>query len=291
MDLPDLGVPLERSDVAASGVRLRTVFAGPEAGPPVVLLHGFPDFWYGWRRQIPALAAAGFRVIAPNQRGYPGSDKPKDLAAYGRDVLADDVVALLDALGIERAAVVGHDWGGIVGWWLGHRHANRLERLVVCNCPHPDVMAAALATKPKQALKSTYVGLFQIPALPELALSAGGYRWLARALRRSARDGAFTDDDLARYRAAWRDRGAMHAMLNWYRAAARIPVDPPRVGRIPVRTALVWGEQDPALSAELAEPSILKCDDAVLIKVPDAGHWVQLDADEVVNRTLLSFLS
>ena len=127
--------------VRTNGLRLHVVEAGSEGGPPVVLLHGFPDLWYGWRRQIGPLAAAGFRVIVPDQRGYNTSDKPDGVAAYRVDALAEDVVGLLDAASLERAAIVGHDWGAVVAWWLGLAHPERVSRLGILNVPHPAVHA------------------------------------------------------------------------------------------------------------------------------------------------------
>ena len=142
---------LRHLTLATHGVRLHAVEAGPEDGPLLILLHGFPEFWYGWRRQIGPLAAAGFRVLVPDQRGYNTSDKPRSVAAYGLDELALDVVGLIDATGVEKACVVGHDWGGVVGWWLGVRYPQRIERLALLNIPHPLGDAAGPAAQRRAA--------------------------------------------------------------------------------------------------------------------------------------------
>jgi pimeloyl-ACP methyl ester carboxylesterase len=276
--------------VAGAGVRLHAVTAGDPAGPPVVLLHGFPDFWYGWRHQIGALAAAGFRVIALDQRGYNRSDKPPRVADYATARLAADVAACLDGLGLPRAAVVGHDWGGGVAWCLAGAAPERVSRLVVINCPHPYAMQAALEGSWGQIARSWYVFAAQVPRLPEWVAAATGYRVLTRALRSSARPGAFTPRDLARYRRAWRRPGAMTGMVNWYRAAARHPVHAEGL-RVRVPALLLWGRRDPFLGRGLAPASAALCDDVRVVCFPNSGHWPHREEPEAVNRMLLGFLS
>lgn len=287
MSLPDVGVPLRSRSVDGAGVRLHVVEAGPADGPLVVLLHGFPEFWYGWRRQIAPLARAGWRVWAPDQRGYNLSAAPPDVAAYDVDRLTDDVLALLDAAGAERARVVGHDWGAIVGWWLAMRDAGRVERLAVLNVPHPLAYRELVLRSPSQAARSWYVAFFQLPGLPERALRRFG----ARSLVASSAPGTFTPADLDRYRAAWARPGAARGMISWYRAAAR------RAGRLhpgapDVRppALVVWGEDDLALDARLTERSLAYCRDGRLVRLPGVSHWVQHEAADRVNRELLAFL-
>ena len=286
-DLPDLGVPLRSRWVDAGGTRLHVVEAGPDDGPLVLLLHGFPEFWYGWRHQIPALARAGYRVWAPDQRGYNLSDAPRAVAAYDVDRLADDVEALMDAADVERAAVVGHDWGAVIGWWLALRSPHRVERLAVLNVPHPLAYKRLLARSPRQALKSWYVGFFQVPALPEVALRRLG----ALSLRASSAPGTFSDADLARYQAAWDRPGRARGMISWYRALARrlagLALDDPTV-RPP--TLIVWGADDAFLDVRLAERSAAYCADVRLHVLPGVSHWVQHQAAETVNDVLLAFL-
>ena len=293
--LPDLGVPLRSRFVDGAGVRLHVVEAGPEDGPPVVLLHGFPEFWYGWRRQIGPLARAGWRVWAPDQRGYNLSAAPPDVAAYDLDRLADDVVALLDKGGAERAAIVGHDWGAVVAWWLALREPGRVERLAVLNVPHPAAFREFLVRTPSQMLRSWYVAFFQLPGLPERALRRFG----ARALVASSAPGTlaapsppgFSDADLARYRAAWARPGAARGMISWYRAAVRragrlSPADP----TVRPPTLILWGDADVALDARLAERSLAYCPRGRLVTFPGVSHWVQHEAAEAVNAELLAFL-
>lgn len=285
-----LGCPAESRFFDLPTLRLHAVTAGPEVGPLVVLLHGFPELWYGWRHQIPALAAAGFRVLAPDQRGYNLSDKPRPLSAYCLDRLAEDAVALLDACGRERAFVAGHDWGAAVAWWTAVRFPERVERLAILNVPHPLVMRRHLRSNPAQRRKSWYIFFFQLPWLPELALRRKYFRMAVKGLR-TARPGTFSDADLAVYRAAWSRPGALRAMVNWYRAALRRP--PARVPspRVKPPALVLWGERDRFLGREMIEPSLALCDEARLERIPEATHWLQHEEPAAVNRLLIEHFS
>ncbi len=278
--------------IPTNGVRLHTVIAGPPDGEPVILLHGFPEFWYGWRRQIPALAAAGWRVYAPDQRGYNLSEKPRGVGAYTLPTLAADVIGLIDHIGAERVRLVGHDWGALVAWWVALRHPQRLHRLAILNVPHPAVMSRYLRSlDAEQVRRSWYVFFFQLPLLPEALFRAGGWAGGLRALTGSARPDTFTAEDLERYRTAWAQPGAITAMINWYRAAARIPAHTLEGGtRVRVPTRVIWGRHDVALSHRMAQASVDLCDEGDLHLIDEATHWVQHDAPERVNALLLDWL-
>jgi pimeloyl-ACP methyl ester carboxylesterase len=276
-------------DVKTNGISLRCAVAGPDDGPLVLLLHGFPECWWTWRRLFEPLSAAGYRVVAPDQRGYGASDKPQRVAPYSKDELAKDVIGLIDAFGRDKASVVAHDWGAIVGWWLADQHPERLERVVLMNVPHPTVFSAHLKS-PKQLLKSSYAFFFQLPWLPELILRAGQFRFFRRNLPRSAKPGAYTDLDLERYVESWSPPGALTGMLNWYRAAGRVPTAPLRHEKIPVPLLLIWGANDPALSLDMARPSIDHCQQGRLEIVGDAAHFVQHDAPDRVEAWVLEHL-
>ena len=185
---------IEQSRVAANGQTFHVVTAGPLDGPPVVLLHGFPELSWGWRHQIEPLAARGFRVVAPDQRGYGLSSKPAGVRAYRIDTLAADVVALAQALGHRRFSLVGHDWGGIVAWRVASDHADHVGRLAIINAPNLDVALPHALRHPGQLLKSAYVAFFQIPLLPESVLATNEFTLLERALTGSARPETFTPD-------------------------------------------------------------------------------------------------
>ena len=287
---------LEHDYVLASGARLHVVRAGPADGPPVILLHGFPEFWYGWRKQIPFLADAGYRVLAPDQRGYNLSDKPRPVAAYNLDVLAADVVALVRATGhygaVRRGRVflVGHDWGAAVAWWVAIKYPEVVRRLIILNVPHPVVMRRHTRQSLEQILRSWYIFFFQIPDLPEWLLRAGRYRFFLQLMKASSRPDTFSENDLEQYRRAWARPGALTAMINWYRATrqtrtARLPSL-----RVTTPTLIIWGARDIALSRPLAPKSLDMCDDGLLVFIEEATHWVQHDEPARVNDLILSFL-
>ena len=276
--------------VDVHGLHLHCVEAG--TGPLVVLLHGFPEFWYAWRHQIPALAAAGYRVVAPDLPGYNTSDKPPRVRDYRPRVLVQDVADLIVALGADSAAVAGHDWGGALAWLLAMQHPERVERLVVLNAPHPIRFLKGLRS-PRQLRRSWYMLAFQLPWLPERLLATRDFQALRLALRRQpTQPGAFTAQDIDRYVAAAAQPGAMRAAINYYRAAFRAnplaqahslrPVDTP--------TLIIWGDQDRYLGRELAEPDPAWVPDVRVERITEASHWVQADAPERVNQLMLDFL-
>ena len=262
---------VEALRLRTNGVELDAVAAGPENGPLAILLHGFPEFWYGWRHQIAPLAAAGLRVLAPDQRGYNHSDKPPGRHSYVLDTLAGDVLGLASALGRNRFAVVGHDWGGVVAWHLAARNQERIERAAILNAPHPATLQRYMLAHPSQAAKSWYVGFFQVPSLPEMVLGAGDFASLRRSLGATARPGTFTTEDAARYRAAWGQPGALTAMLNWYRALP-IGAGSVRPGRVQVPVRVIWGDRDAYLDRGLAEAGLALCDRGEAFHLGSATH-------------------
>ena len=274
-------------EAVVNNVRLHWVEAG--AGPVVVLLHGFPEFWWEWRHQIPALAQAGFRAVAPDLRGYNLSEKPDGVSAYRIEQLVGDVQGLIRHLGVERAHVVGHDWGGLIAWWLAMTAPERVDRLVVINAPHPEAFRRELMT-PDQMLRSWYAAAFQVPVLPEAAFRATDFALLERIFRASSvRPGAYTDEDIRRYREAAARPGAISAMINYYRAAARHPHPPTQTITRP--TLLIWGEQDQALTSRLAEGLDEWVPGIRVERIPEASHWVPAEAPDRVNALLSGFLS
>jgi pimeloyl-ACP methyl ester carboxylesterase len=276
--------------IAANGLAFYALAAGPADGPLVLLLHGFPETSSGWSRHLAPLAAAGFRVVAPDQRGIGQSSKPEGIAAYRIDHLAADILAIVRALGRERAQVVGHDWGGAVAWYLAEHHADVVERVAILDAPHGAVFQQYLRRHPSQLARSWYMLFFQLPGLPERLLRAGNFRRLAEALVATSRPGAFTPEDLAIYRAAWARPGALTAMLNWYRAL-RLGAQLPRgSGRIAIPVRLLWGDRDEALEPGLADASIERCDDGKVVHFPAATHWLAREEPERVTSILLDFL-
>jgi pimeloyl-ACP methyl ester carboxylesterase len=271
-------------------VRLHYVEAGE--GPLVLLLHGFPQFWYQWRHQIPALVEAGFRVVAPDMRGYNLSDKPPGVLAYRVELLARDVERLILACGEGTATVVGHDWGAIAAWIAAMRHPGRFERLVILNVPHPARSLDGLLS-PMQLLRSSYMFFFQIPRLPEEVIRAGDFALLRSVFRSDpVQPEAFTAEDIERYVGAIARPGVLTASLNYYRALLRNPRETRALlQRVEAPVLVIWGEKDRFLSRRLAEPPRLWVPNLIRVKrLPDASHWVAEDCPLEVNTLLLDFL-
>ncbi len=282
---PTDSTPVRHGYADLSGVRLHYVEAGE--GPLVVLLHGFPDFWYGWRHQIPALAAAGYRVVAPDMRGYNLSGRPRPASAYALARLAGDVRDLIAERGETRADVAGHDWGANVAWVTAAWHPEVVRRLAILNLPHPHRMGAGLRTL-RQLRRSWYIFAFQLPELPERLMRAGGYRALRRAVEADAPPGSFGPADVERYVEAWRRPGVLTAMVDYYRSAARSPSG--RLPPIAAETLVIWGRNDHYLGAELAVPAprdVPNLRDVVWLD--DASHWVMRDEPERVSTLLAEF--
>lgn len=280
--------PLEQLIFRNGELQLHAVAAGPSTGPVVILLHGFPEFWYSWHRQIEPLASAGFRVIAPDQRGYNLSSKPHGAASYALPLLVSDVMAIADGLGAERIFLAGHDWGAAVAWSAAILHPQRIAKLAILNVPHPSVMLRFLKSNLRQVRRSWYMFLFQLPVLPEMVFSAFRFRFGANALLRSSRPGTFSLEDLEQYRGAWSQPGALTGSMNWYRAAARHRAKfPYPTVRVPTR--ILWGMRDAFLLSEMAEASLRYCTEAKLIPFPEASHWLQHEEPARVSELLVDF--
>jgi pimeloyl-ACP methyl ester carboxylesterase len=269
------------------GIRLHYVEAGE--GPLVVLLHGFPEFWYSWRNQILPLARAGYHVVAPDMRGYDLSDKPVGWREYDGDRLAHDIAGLIRNFGDERAYLVGHDWGAAVAYMTAMRHPELLHKLAILNVPHPERMLAGFRTL-RQLRKSWYMFFFQIPGLPEKMFSRDDFSFAKRSLRADS-PGSFSDADLERYVQAWSQPGALTGMINYYRAALRRSPRAALEQLVPIQTEtlVIWGMRDQHLGSELAEPLPKWVPNVRVERLPEATHWVQHDAPERVNELLLEF--
>ncbi|PSP99436.1 alpha/beta hydrolase [Halobacteriales archaeon QS_4_70_19] len=277
------------------GLELHAVAAGDPSDPLVVLLHGFPEFWWGWREYVGPLVDAGYRVLAPDGRGYNLSEAPDALPAYSTDRLSADLAGWIESEGRDSARVVGHDWGAAVAWDAALRRPAVVDRLVIINVPHPAAFAGALMPSRgrwkltlRQWRRSWYVLFFQLPGVPEWLNRRSDYEGMARFLRQASPD-ALSEADLDRYRAAWSRPGALTAMLDWYRAAVQHRPDLPGV-TVEQPTLVVWGEQDDALLPELAEQSVGFCEDGRLERFPDASHWVTHERQAEVQALLREHL-
>jgi pimeloyl-ACP methyl ester carboxylesterase len=269
-------------------IELHAVTAGPPDGPVVVLLHGFPEFWYSWHQQIEPLASAGFRVVVPDQRGYNKSTKPRGVSSYALSRLTSDVLAIADQLGQDHIFLAGHDWGAAVAWSVALLHPRRIAKLAILNVPHPSVMRRYLTTNRHQLRRSWYMFFFQLPWLPEAAFSAFNFRLGVRSLVHSSRPNTFSPEDLARYRLAWSRPGALTATINWYRAAFRYRSKFPD-STVHVPTRILWGERDAFLLSEMAHDSLRYCDSAELYTFANASHWLQHEEPARVSEILIDF--
>lgn len=273
--------------VATNGIRLHYVAAG--SGPLVLLLHGFPEFWYSWRYQLPVLAAAGLRAVALDLRGYNLSDKPS--TGYDVPTLCRDVLGVIEAFGERQADIVGHDWGGILAWAFALREPAAVRRLAVLDAPHP---AAALRemTNPRQWRRSSYIAFFQLPALPEQVFARNEYATVWRIFRSADRARAWLSDaDIERYVTAIARPGALPAALAYYRQLVRRgpgAVSPIQIMHTP--TLLLWGEQDRYLGPSLTEDLGPWVRNLRVQRFPTAGHWLNQERALDVNTALVDFL-
>jgi pimeloyl-ACP methyl ester carboxylesterase len=282
---------IEHRSIDLGDVTLHTVLAG--SGPLVVLLHGYPEFWYSWRHQIPALVNAGFRVAVPDMRGYNLSSKPKGVDSYAPEHLTDDVRKLIEALGESRAHVVGHDWGANVAWMFAMRFPDHLDRLVICNVPHPLVFSKHLLTWRQGLKRSWYVFFFQLPWLPERMVAAGDFKSIRTILKWDpVNKKAFSDDDIERYVEAMRQPNALTSAINYYRAIFRLNKARRKAMVAPIHrpTLMIWGLQDRYLGPELVDTPAKLVSNLRIERLQDASHWVQCDAPERVNPLMIDFL-
>jgi pimeloyl-ACP methyl ester carboxylesterase len=288
---------IDELTLVANGIRFHALAAGPEDGPLVLLLHGFPELARSWRRQLPALGAAGYRAVAPDMRGYGDTELR---GPYDVGTLTRDVAGLVSALGREQAVLVGHDWGGAVAWATAARSPAVVERLVAINCPPASALFDAMRRARAQLRKSWYIVFFQLPWFPERRMAADGAAVVARALvGGSHRRGVWDTDELAAYRAAFARPGRAKAAIDWYRTAFRRSLRPRRrrspSPRVTAPTLILWGVEDRFLGRELVAPDVLRralADGNLpeVVWIEDAGHFVQNEAPERVNAELLRWL-
>ena len=282
---------VQHATADSNGVKIH--YASLGSGPPVVLIHGFPDFWYSWRHQMQALADAGFRAVAIDQRGYNQSDAPAGTESYAMPLLVGDVVAVIKSLGVESATVVGHDWGGVVAWQVALTAPHAVERLVILNLPHPNGFARELATNPEQRKNSEYARIFQARTSKDPDVFFGG-PMTPQTMSSWVRDPAARE----RYVEAF-SRSSLDAMLDYYKANyprppyeerwAQLQRDPGPKLKVPV--LMFHGLNDTALDARGLNGTWEWLErDLTLVTVPGADHFVQQDAPELISDTIVWWL-
>ena len=277
--------------VGANGQTFEVATAG-DGKKLALCLHGFPELHYSWRHQIPLLVDLGYRVWAPNLRGYGGSSKPEGIDSYRLNTLVEDVAALIDASSAEEVTLIAHDWGAIIAWHFAINKVRPLTRLVIMNVPHPQCARRELKHW-HQLKKSWYIFFFQLPRLPEWLLGRNGAERVKRAFSRMAVDKSrFPDEDLQVYADAASRPGALRSMINYYRALLRTP-DARQIGdgRVDIPTLMIWGEEDSAIDIRCTEGTKEWVPDLELHRLPGVSHWVQQEAPEKVNAILREWLN
>jgi len=285
----------------STGVTLNVAFAGPEDAPAILFLHGFPESHRTWREIVPRLEDE-FRLIMPDQRGFAGSDLVQDVEAYKTETLIGDVFALVDTLGLDEFALVGHDWGGAISWGAALRGDPRLKKLAIVNAPHPVVFQKSLIEDADQRAASQYISAFRAPGF-EKAIEAMGYRaFFDKTFARHVDTSKILEAEKQQYIADWSQPGAMTSMLNWYRGS-RVVVPPPGVTvplpdwllrafpKVEVPTLVVWGMQDTALLPIQLEGLEELVEDLRIERLPEAGHFAPWEAPDEVANALRDFLA
>lgn len=273
--------------IMSNGIQLHYVTQGE--GLLMLMLHGFPEFWYSWRHQIPEFAK-DYKVVALDLRGYNDSDKPKQQSAYVMSEFIKDVEGIIKGLGYDQCVLVGHDWGGAIAWCFAYAHPEMVERLIVMNIPHPAKLAEGLQT-PQQLMRSWYVFFFQLPMLPELAVQWSDYQVIESAFQGMAIDkSTFTQDDIEAYKNAAAKRGTLTAMINYYRNAFTT-FGQGNWRLIEVPTLMIWGEEDTALGKELTYGTEEYVRNFQIRYIPNCSHWVQQERPDLVNQYIREFLA
>lgn len=277
----------QHESIISNGIKLHYVTQGE--GSLMLMLHGFPEFWYSWRHQIPEFAK-DYKVVALDLRGYNDSDKPQASLAYTMSEFVKDVEGVIKGLGYDRCILVGHDWGGAIAWNFAYAHPEMVERLIVMNIPHPAKFAQGLRT-PQQLMRSWYAFFFQLPGLPEFLIQLSDYQMIETAFKSMAVDkSTFSQTDIEAYKDAAAKRGALTAMINYYRNA----FDTFGQGEwslLDVPTLMIWAEKDTALGKELTYGTEEYVRNFQIRYIPNCSHWVQQERPELVNQYIREFLA
>ncbi len=278
----------QHDSINTNGINIHYVTQGN--GPLMLMLHGFPEFWYSWRYQIPEFASE-FKVVAPDLRGYNDSDKPITQSAYVMDEFIKDVEGIIRGLGYEKCVLVGHDWGGGIAWNFAYTYPEIVERLIIMNHPHYAKFAEGFRTR-QQLLRSWYVFFFQLPLIPELFIQSQNYKFIENVFKGMAiNQNAFSQEDIDAYKDAAAKPGAIKAMINYYRNIFRTQIFNQHWDILEIPTLMIWGEEDTALGKELTYGTEEYVKDFQIRYIPQCSHWVQQEQPELVNQYMQEFLT
>jgi pimeloyl-ACP methyl ester carboxylesterase len=279
---------MKHDRIYTNGINLHYVTEGE--GNLMLFLHGFPECWYSWRKQIPEFAK-DHHAVALDLRGYNESDKPSESSAYKMSELVADVKGVIEGLGYQRCTLVGHDWGGAIAWNFAYQYPEMLDRLIILNLPHPAKFSQGLLT-PQQLLKSWYIFLFQLPYLPEFLIQLDDYKLLETAFKGMAiNQEAFSTEDINFYKDAFAKRGAATAAINYYRNILQAGIIEKSWGILEVPTLMIWGEKDTALGKELTYGTEEYVRNLQIRYIPNCSHWVQQEQPDLVNQYIREFIS
>ncbi|WP_353734823.1 MULTISPECIES: alpha/beta hydrolase [unclassified Okeania] len=279
--------PWSSNFITANSIKIHYVTQG--SGPLMLMLHGFPEFWYSWRHQIPEFAQ-DYKAVALDLRGYNESDKPEDKSAYVMSEFIKDIEGVIKELGYEKCVLVGHDWGGVIAWSFAYAHPEMVEKLIVMNIPHPAKFKEGLGT-PEQLLRSWYMFFFQLPFLPELMLEFDDYQGIGSIFKSMVNKSAVTDADIEAYKDAVAKRGALTSMINYYRNIFSGFFNQQEWGILRIPTLMLWGEEDTALGKELTYGTEEYVENFQIRYIPNCGHSVQQEQPQLVNQYMREFLS
>ncbi len=276
--------------VQTNDINLHYVTAG--SGKLMLMLHGFPEFWYSWRYQIKEFSE-NYKVVALDLRGYNKSDRPSNKSAYKMDEFIKDVEGAIKGLGYEDCILVAHDWGAAIAWSFAYAHPEMVEKLIIMNVPHPVKFQQGLKTF-QQLRKSWYIFFFQLPLLPELWLKSNNYQIIGRLFSEMAIDkSAFSVVDIQAYKDAAAEPGALTAMVNYYRNIFQKLLNKRNkrvTSKLEIPTLMIWGEEDTALGKELTYGTDEYVKDLELKYIPNCSHWVQQEKPQLVNQYMREFL-
>lgn len=275
---------IQEKYIKTNNITLHTIIIGK--GRPLILLHGFPDFWYGWKSVIPELKEK-FKLIIPDMRGYNLSDKPKGTQKYRIKYLIDDIKGLIEALDLEKPFIAGHDWGGIVAWIFAEKYPELIQKLIILNSPHPKIFGILLRTNKAQQKASFYIFQFLKPG-GEQFLFEDDFKWLKIALFGSlVNKGALDEFDKEQYINAWSQPNAIISGVNYYKAN---PSFDDFAGIIKVPTLVFHGMKDTALLPVILEGLEKYVKDLIIQKIPNSSHWVMHEEPQLISTKIIEFL-
>jgi pimeloyl-ACP methyl ester carboxylesterase len=280
---------MQENTYLVNGVNLNVWESGPENGPVIIFLHGFPEAGFAWMAQLLYFEKKGYRVLAPDQRGYNKSSRPQHAKAYRIKHLVQDAVSLITTITNNKVIVVGHDWGGGVAWHLAMQYPQLLERLIILNMPHPAVMHRMLQESGRQRMRSSYALFFQLPFVPEWVCRLRHFKLLERTLQRTSLPHTFGSTQLTSYKKAWSRPGALTGMINWYRAYKFLEAE--SMEPIALPTLIIWGIQDFFLLPQMADASAALCTDVKLVMLKEATHWLHHEQPDKLARLIDEFIS